>query len=120
MPLKKPARRGKQPTLPLGGGDSPPATEPVPTLVPELERIRAYVAANGRGMTRFTTKQQGGSPAATHLESVQTKSPRHSASALTRSSKLPRQVDAVVPRGLRPLLMTVVCDSLLRLYRRGN
>lgn len=52
MPPKNPQKDGKQVTLPLGGVDRTPKTESVQTLVPELERIRGYVAANGRGMTR--------------------------------------------------------------------
>jgi len=52
MPPKNPTKNGRQASLPLLDVESTPNAEAVPTLVPELERIRAYVAANGRGMTR--------------------------------------------------------------------
>lgn len=52
MPSKKRPKVAEETMLPLATGDSAPEVEAVQTLIPELERIRAYVAANGRGMTR--------------------------------------------------------------------
>jgi len=52
MPAKKTVKNGRQATLLLAEVEADAMREAVPTLVPELERIRAFVAANARGMTR--------------------------------------------------------------------